>query len=398
MKKTMILACVCVLLATGCAGQSAKPTPTPQSPVLPAVVSASGKLLPVRWANLAFQSGGRVAEVKVQSGDKVEAGQIVVRLDDADARLVLAQANAALKSAQAQLAQIKAGPRPAELASAEQGVKQAAAAVDGAAAQLAQLQAGAREADVATAQAEVARASAQLKQAQDAYEGVVEGRATAKEYGIQAGGLGQAEEQMRVQLASVRAAFEASQKRLAQLQAGPTKPELDAARANLASAQAQRDRAQAQSDLLKAGATAEQIAVAEANVAQAQVTVDQAKAALDKIQLKAPFAGTVGSVMAREGEMLVPGQPVLTVGDLTGLRVETTDLSEVDVARVTVGAPVNVTFDAVKGKSFTGKVARIAPMSSQGQGGVNYSVIVELDQLDAALRWGMTAFTDIQVK
>jgi multidrug resistance efflux pump len=288
--------------------------------VLPAVVSASGKLLPVRWANLAFQSGGRVVEVKVQSGDKVEAGQIVVRLDDADARLALAQANAALKSAQAQLAQIKAGPRPAEIASAEQGIKQAAAAADGAAAQL------------------------------------------------------------------------------AQLQAGPTKPELDVARANLASAQAQRDRAQAQLDLLKAGATAEQIAVAEANVAQAQVGVDQAKAALDKTQLQAPFAGTVGSVMVREGEMLVPGQPVLTVGDLTGLHVETTDLSEVDVARVLVGAPVNVTFDAVKGKTFTGKVARIAPMSSQGQGGVNYTVIVELDQLDPALRWGMTAFTDIQVK
>ena len=190
MKKTMIFACVWVLLAAGCAGQSAKPTPTPQAQVLPAVVSASGKLLPVRWANLAFQSGGRVVEVMVQAGDKVEAGQIVVRLDDADAKLALAQANAALKSAQAQLAQIKAGPRPTELASAEQGVKQAMAAVDGAAAQLAQLQAGARTADIAAAQSEVARSAAQLKQAQDAYDGVVAGRAAAKEYGIQAGGLG----------------------------------------------------------------------------------------------------------------------------------------------------------------------------------------------------------------
>jgi len=398
MKKIMIFVLLLALLATGCAGQSAKPTSTPPAQVLPAVVSASGKLLPVRWANLAFQSGGRVVQVKVQSGDQVEAGQVLVRLDDTDAKLALAQANAASKSAQAQLAQIRASPRPAEVVSAEQGVRQAAAAVDGAAAQLAQLRAGAREADIAAAQAEVARSAAQLKQAQDAYDGVVAGRAAAKEYGIQAGGLGQAEEQMRVQLASVRAAYEAAQKRLAQLQAGPTKPELDAAQANLASAQAQRDRAQAQLDLLKAGATSEQIAVAEASVAQAQVNVEQAQAALDKTQLTAPFAGTVGSVMVREGEILVPGQSVLTVGDLTGLRVETTDLSEVDVARVTLGAPVNVTFDAVKGKTFAGKVARIAPMSSQGQGGVNYTVIVEMDQLDPALRWGMTAFTDIQVK
>ena len=96
--------------------------------------------------------------------------------------------------------------------------------------------------------------------------------------------------------------------------------------------------------------------------------------------------------------MLASGQQVLTLGDLTSLRVETTDLSEVDVARVAVGQPVNVTFDAIKGKTLTGKVTRIAPMSSQGQGGVNYTVIVELDQLDPALRWGMTAFTDIEVK
>jgi len=37
-------------------------------------------------------------------------------------------------------------------------------------------------------------------------------------------------------------------------------------------------------------------------------------------------------------------------------------------------------------------------MSSSGQGGVNYAVLVELDRLDPALKWGMTAFTDIQIK
>ena len=78
--------------------------------------------------------------------------------------------------------------------------------------------------------------------------------------------------------------------------------------------------------------------------------------------------------------------------------METTDLSEVDVARVAVGQPVNVTFDAIKGKTLKGRVTRIAPMSSAGQAGVNYTVIVELDLLDPALKWGMTAFTDIQVK
>ncbi len=397
MKQTISFMLMLVVCATACSG-TPKATPVPQSQSIPPVVSASGKLLPAKWANLSFMNGGRVTEVKVQSGDTVQAGQVLVQLDDVDARLALAQAQAALKVAQAQLAQIKAGPRPAEVAAAEQGVKEAGAAARAAAAQLAQVQAGARGAEIAAAEAEVVRMTGEVDRAEKAYEGVVAGRAEAKEYGIQVGGLGAAEEQMRAQLASIRAAYDAAQKRLAQIKAGPTKNELDAARANVAAAEAGQARMQAQLDLLKAGVTREQIAVAEANVAQAQVAVDQAQAALDKLTLKAPFAGTVGIVLARAGEMLTPGQPVLTVGDLTGLRVETTDLSEVDVARVTVGQPVNVTFDAIKGKALQGRVTRIAPMSSQGQGGVNYTVIVELDQLDPALRWGMTAFTDIEVK
>ena len=65
-----------------------------------------------------------------------------------------------------------------------------------------------------------------------------------------------------------------------------------------------------------AGPTAEERAVSEANVAQMQAAVELAQAALDKTQLKAPFAGTVGNVYARVGEMLATGQTVIAVGDL----------------------------------------------------------------------------------
>jgi len=208
------------LLVVGCSGTQSKPTPTPQALIVPAVVSASGKLLPSRWATLSFQAtgGGRVVEVKAQAGDQIEVGQVLVRLEDVDAKLALAQANAALKVTQAQLAQTKAGTKPAEIAAAEQGVKEASAAADAVTAQLAQLQAGARAADISAAEAEVVRLAGDVDRAQKAYNGVVAGRAEAKEYGIQAGGLGAAEEQMRAQLASIRAAYDAAQKRLAAAQ------------------------------------------------------------------------------------------------------------------------------------------------------------------------------------
>ena len=102
-------------------------------------------------------------------------------------------------------------------------------------------------------------------------------------------------------------------------------------------------------------------------------------------------------VHVRSGELLLPGQSIVTLGDLTALHVETTDLSEADIARVREGAAVSVTFDALPGQTIKGTVTRIAPMSTPGQSAVNYTVIVELDQIDPALRWGMTAFVDVQI-
>jgi len=92
-----------------------------------------------------------------------------------------------------------------------------------------------------------------------------------------------------------------------------------------------------------------------------------------------------------------PGQALVTLGALTTLWVETTDLDEIDVARVTVGQPAAVAFDALPGRIFSGRVSRIAPMATLGTGGVNYTAVIEIDDLGPEIRWGMTAFVDIEV-
>ena len=58
--------------------------------------------------------------------------------------------------------------------------------------------------------------------------------------------------------------------------------------------------------------------------------------------------------------------------------------------------PVELTFDALPGRAFQGKIARIAPMSTTEKGSTNFTVIVEMPDLDPSLRWGMTAFVNIQ--
>ena len=336
-------------------------TPVSLTQSSPDSIAVNGTLAPARHIKLGFQVSGQMKEI-AEIGDAVQAGQVLVRLDDTDAKLNLAQANAALKMARAQLAQQKADAKPSEIAAAEQAVKEAEAQVWNASVQLAQLQSGAREGDLAAAQAEVVRTAASLKQAQDAYDGVVEGRAAAKEYGIQAGGLGKAEEQMRVYLAAARKA-----------------------------------RAQAQLDSLKAGATPEQMAVSEANVAQAQAAADLAQAALDKALLKAPFAGTVDNVYVREGEVATAGASVLGLADTTRWRVETSNLSELQIAKVKVGQKALVTVNAFSGQELTGRVIGFSPVAIIQQGDTTFTVTIELDETNLPLRWGMTARVKILI-
>nr|HID12767.1 HlyD family efflux transporter periplasmic adaptor subunit [Anaerolineae bacterium] len=258
-----------------------------------------------------------------------------------------------------------------------------------------QLESGATEAEIAAARAQVATAQAEQRAAREAHD------QTMKCYDI--GGkevcpaLGPLEEQARYRLHAADEALAAAQAQLDALLAGAD-DEVRAAEAAVWAAAAQRDSAQAQLDLLKAGAKAEEIAVAEAAVAQAQAALDAARVALERCEVRAPFASTVGAVNVRVGELVAPGQPLVTLGDLTTLRVETTDLDEIDVARVAVGQRVFITFDALPERVFAGRVTRISPMADPGAGGVNYTVIVELGETDPAILWGMTAFVDIEVR
>ena len=85
------------------------------------------------------------------------------------------------------------------------------------------------------------------------------------------------------------------------------------------------------------------------------------------------------------------------LADLENLRVETTDLNEIDVARIEIGDTAIVNFDALPDVVVEGKVIRVAQKAAEGSG-VNYTVVVLLDEIPEKLRWGMTAFVDVEVE
>jgi multidrug resistance efflux pump len=105
----------------------------------------------------------------------------------------------------------------------------------------------------------------------------------------------------------------------------------------------------------------------------------------------------VGAVHLREGEVIVPGTPVLVLDDPATLGVETTDLSERDVDRVALGQPATVYVEALD-VEVEGQVVHISPQATTIGGDVVYKVVVELNEQPPGLRWGMSVEVEIKVR
>jgi HlyD family secretion protein len=391
---------VAVLAVSGYAAYAsflapATPTPTPASqtgdlgPEAPEVVSAEGKVIPVRDATLAFRMGGQVSELLAQEGDRVNEGEALIRLEDANLRAALLQAQAAVTLAQANLDQVEAGSRPEEIASLEAQLKGAQAAISEAVARRDEAAKGPTPDAIAAAQAQLAQAQSQQKEAQIAYDRIQDNIKFL---------AGPTEEQGRFRLNAANQAVAAAQSTLDELNKGASANVVKAYNSAISAAVYQRDVVQAQLDLLKAGAREEQIAAAEAQLEQAQAGLEAAQATLDQARLTAPFDGTVMRLEIEEGETASPGVPVVVLADVSRWRIQTSDLSETDVVLVEPGQPVTVTLDSFTDRTFTGTVAEIASVSEITRGNVTYTVTIQLDPTDAPLRWGMTAFADIQLE
>ena len=387
------------IILSGCGG-STEETATPEVEVdFVPVVSVTGEVIPAVWATVSAQAGGTVMEVLVEPGDEVTEGDLLVLLDSIDAQLALQQAGAALEAAQAELALLQASPRAEEIAAAEAQIEAAQAALSQASAQRDQVKSGSAEAEIAAAQAQVAAAQAEQLAAREAHDQTMKCFKVPKPDGSTkkvCPALGTLEEQARYNLHAADEALAAAQAQLDALVAGAD-DQVRALEAAVWATAAQRDVAEAQLALLQADALPEEIAVTSAVVAQAEARLEAARVALERCEIRAPFTGTAGVVSVRVGELIVPGQPLVTLGDLATLRVETTDLDEIDVARVEIGQQASVTFDALPEQVFAGHVIRISPMAEPGGGGVRYTTVVVLDDTDPAIRWGMTAFVDIEV-
>ena len=135
----------------------------------------------------------------------------------------------------------------------------------------------------------------------------------------------------------------------------------------------------------------------EASLQAAQAELDSAKYALAQGTLLAPFDGTIIDINIETGEIAQPGKVVIIEGDVAGMQIKTTDLSERDVPNVKIGQTANIYIQALDATT-TGKVVKVSPISETVGGDVVYPVTIELDEHPAGLLWGMSAEVKIQTK
>ncbi len=323
---------------------------------------------------IASEYGGQILSLYAEEGDEVEAQQVLVEFDTALLQAQRAQAEAAVRAAEANLANVKAGSHPAEILAGQAALGQAIA--ERTAAETAWQSAQAIldnpqeiDAQIVEAQAAVDLAEAQIEQARAQLAA-----AEAERYRYRAQGSMEEKWLYAVQdyqvkaaqlaIESAKAGRKGAEDFLASLQALRDQPLTAISqvhRAEMGYEIAERGVAVAVARLeeLKAGPTPEEIAVAEAGIAQAKAAVAALQTEIDKRTLRSPIDGMVTSSSAHRGEAAVAGATLLTVASLDEVKL-TVYIPEDELGRVYLGQEVEVQVDSFPGRAFTGTVSYIS--------------------------------------
>ena len=294
----------------------------------------------------AAEVAGRIVELRVDEGDRIEAGGVIARLDTEDTMLQIARMRADRATAVAQLRLLEAGSRAED-------IRQARAQVDAATSD-----AEAVDAEVKAAQLDLDRFQALLT----ANAGSVKQRDDAQAR------VDTATARQRAGQDRVRSAQEA----LARLEAGTRPEEIQTARARVASSDAQ-------------------IAVLEKSVRDANVI--------------SPISGIVTQKLVDAGEIVARGTPLVVITDLDHAWANLF-VPEPMIPRVAIGQAATVLTDA-GGQGLEGKVTFVSPraeftprnvQTAEERSKLVYRIKVTVDNSAGILKLGMPVDAELKLQ
>lgn len=355
-------------------------TSTIERGTLTATIGATGNVRASQMAFISWQTSGTVETVNVSVGDRVLAGDVLASLAPTSLSQNVTLAQADLVTAQRNLNSVIHSST--QSAQAQVNLVNAQKSYDSANNTLNSMQAtnhGGTSANIENARAKLTLAQNSYDQAKTMYDNVKDRPDTDL---IKA--------QATTSLYNAQLSLTSAKGNLNYFLLVPSGSDIDVARAKLALAQAQLEDAQREWTRLKDGPDPQDVAAAQARVDAAQATINFSR-------LMTPFAGTVTVAAPMVGDQVSSGTSGFRVDDLSHLLVDV-QVSEVDINSVTVGQPVMVTFDAVLGRDYHGKVVEVSRVGTSVQSVVNFMVTVELIDPDADVKPGMTASVTITIQ
>jgi HlyD family secretion protein len=333
---------IVLILVLGVAGITAWRVFLAAPALPPGVIAVSGRI-EGDDAAVAAKTSGRIREITVREGDRVEAGHVIAVLDDQQIRAREQQAEAAVRQAEA-----RARVAQQQIAVLNEQLRQSRLAVDQARADA--------QGRVNEAEARLAAAEAQLAQAGAAYAQAKWERDTFTQL-LQSGAVA-AQEAKRAQTnEEAQAAVVAAARRQVEAAGGV----LTAARANLANPAIRSSQVAAvQGQILQAESD---IVAAQADAERARAQLEEAQANRQDLRVIAPFAGTVATRTAEPGEVVMAGTPVVTLVNLAEVYLRAF-VPEGQIGRVKVGQPARVYLDSDPKTPIEAGVSRVDPEAS----------------------------------
>ncbi len=377
MKKLSIifsLVLVLGLLLNACSGtatNSATATPVDS----PNTVIAEGHLVPNRNQYMAFQANGKVDQILVKKGEQVKEGDVLATLVQDSTQIAL---ESALITAQQNLAELTS---PEAIANARLAITAAQTNVTNVQTALNNLKYWQNNALIQNYYANYVLAKHNLDKAQTDYDNAnggpyINNANQAAAYNA---------------LYTAQQAYKTAQYYYSLYSQAPTQNQQDQAQANLDLANTTLENAKVYLAALTGGIVPpDATGTALLQLKQAQLAVQTAQANLDTSKLTAPFDGTIMDINVSSNQMVGPETWAVAVADTSQWYVDTSDLNELDVVKLSLGQKVDITADALPGLKMSGVVKEIGNTPVDQGTDVLYTVHILLNNPDPRLRWGMT--------
>jgi HlyD family secretion protein len=301
-------------------------------------------------ANLAFQVSGRVSEVFFDEGQAVKKDQRIAVLDQEEFNARRDQAGSDLIRSQENLKQLETllelnrKVLPAE-------VERVQASVQALQSQLAELEAGYRIQEVEQARYAYEQAQFALEEARKnkaRFDRLFERKIIAEKD----------KDATDLRFETALKEYERARKAYELLKEGYRKESIETARSKLAEGRAALK--QSRGNLKKIEAIESEVQAAKAQVLSAQAVLELAEIQLSHCELRAPFQGIIASRNVEPGEVVSPGQEVMSVADLSKVYLKVF-VAETEIGRVKPGQPAEVKIDTFPARTYRGNVSYISP-------------------------------------